>query len=543
MEPRPSRSVDVAELQGRLKNSGERIAELEARLAEAEETLQAIRTGQVDALVVSGPDGDQIFALEGADHAYRILVEEMQEGAVTLDPDGLILYANRQFAAMMKTPVESIVGCNIQHFLAPDRYPMFSRMLANNKSEHQRTELMLRASDGTSIPVQVSLIWLNTAGIQTVCVVISDLTEQRHYEAMVEEGELSRLILEQAAEAIVVIDARGMILRSSESAQNLAGRNILLQPFDSVFQLWERETRIDTARLLSAALVGEGFQSIEVSLFHADKPYSTLLLSAGPLWGDDRELLGCVVTLTDITERKRSEEALVRQAQELERSNGDLRQFAYAVSHDLREPIRIVTIYSQLFEKKYKGSLDEQADAFIQHTIEAAQRVETLLDDLLAYTQTAEGPQSVDSAVDANVCLAKVLAMFDAALVDSGAIVTSDPLPLLRVKEVHIQQLLQNLISNSLKYRSEESPRIHISAQRDRGMWKIGIADNGIGIDAQYHEQVFGLFKRLHGSGKYAGSGIGLAICHKIVERYGGRMWVESEAGKGSKFFFTLPGE
>ena len=543
MEPRPSRSVDVAELQGRLKNSGERIAELEARLAEAEETLQAIRTGQVDALVVSGPDGDQIFALEGADHAYRILVEEMQEGAVTLDPDGLILYANRQFAAMMKTPVESIVGCNIQHFLAPDRYPMFSRMLANNKSEHQRTELMLRASDGTSILVQVSLIWLNTAGIQTVCVVISDLTEQRHYEAMVEEGELSRLILEQAAEAIVVIDARGMILRSSESAQNLAGRNILLQPFDSVFQLWERETRIDTARLLSAALVGEGFQSIEVSLFHADKPYSTLLLSAGPLWGDDRELLGCVVTLTDITERKRSEEALVRQAQELERSNGDLRQFAYAVSHDLREPIRIVTIYSQLFEKKYKGSLDEQADAFIQHTIEAAQRVETLLDDLLAYTQTAEGPQSVDSAVDANVCLAKVLAMFDAALVDSGAIVTSDPLPLLRVKEVHIQQLLQNLISNSLKYRSEESPRIHISAQRDRGMWKIGIADNGIGIDAQYHEQVFGLFKRLHGSGKYAGSGIGLAICHKIVERYGGRMWVESEAGKGSKFFFTLPGE
>jgi len=360
---------------------------------------------------------------------------------------------------------------------------------------------------------------------------------------MVEEGELSRLILEQAAEAIVVIDARGMILRSSESAQNLAGRNILLQPFDSVFQLWERETRIDTARLLSAALVGEGFQSIEVSLFHADKPYSTLLLSAGPLWGDDRELLGCVVTLTDITERKRSEEALVRQAQELERSNGDLRQFAYAVSHDLREPIRIVTIYSQLFEKKYKGSLDEQADAFIQHTIEAAQRVETLLDDLLAYTQTAEGPQSVDSAVDANVCLAKVLAMFDAALVDSGAIVTSDPLPLLRVKEVHIQQLLQNLISNSLKYRSEESPRIHISAQRDRGMWKIGIADNGIGIDAQYHEQVFGLFKRLHGSGKYAGSGIGLAICHKIVERCGGRMWVESEAGKGSKFFFTLPGE
>ena len=134
----------------------ERIAELEARLAEAEETLQAIRTGEIDALVVSGPDGDQIFALEGADHAYRLLVEEMQEGTVTLDQDGLILYANRQFAAMMKTPVESIVGSNIRRFLPPDRQSMFSEMLANDKTEHQRGELFLRDIDGTPIPVRVS---------------------------------------------------------------------------------------------------------------------------------------------------------------------------------------------------------------------------------------------------------------------------------------------------------------------------------------------------------------------------------------------------
>ena len=535
--------MNIGELHARLTNSGERIAELEARLAEAEETLQAIRTGQVDALVVSGSDGDQIFALEGADHAYRLLVEEMQEGTVTLDQDGLILYANRRFAAMTKTPVESIVGSNIRGFLAPDRHSTFSRMLAKDNAGPKRGELALRASDGTPIPVRISLNWLQTGGIQTICVVISDLTEQRHYEAMVEEGELSRLILQQAAEAIVVIDACGMILRASESAKKLAGRNILLQHFDAAFKLWQRENRIDTARLLSAALGGEGFKSIEVNLFHSEKPYSTLLLSTGPLWRDTRELLGCAVTLTDITERKRSEEALARQARELERSNGDLRQFAYAVSHDLREPIRIVTIYSQLLEKKYKGSLDEQADGFIQHTVEAAQRLEVLLSDLLAYTQTAEGPQTVDSPTDANVCLTKTLALFDTAIADSGAIVTSDSLPMLRVNEVHIQQLLQNLIGNSLKYRSEAPPRIHISVQRDGRVWMLGVSDNGIGIDEQYHKQVFGLFKRLHGSGKYAGSGIGLAICHKIVERYGGRMWIESEAGKGSTFFFTLPGE
>jgi PAS domain S-box-containing protein len=392
MERSASMSVNIDELHLRLANSEERIAELETRLAEAEETLQAIRTGEVDALVVSGPDGDQIFALEGADHAYRLLVEEMQEGTVTLNQDGLILYANRQFAATMKAPVESIVGSHIHRFLAPERHPLFSRLLANEKTEHQRTELTLRAADGTQVPVHVSLNWLRTGDIQTICVVINDLTEQRHYEAMVEEGELSRLILEQAAEAIVVIDARGMILRASESAQKLAGRNILLQPFDTVFQLWDRENRIDTARLLSAALAGEGFKSVEVNLFHSEKPYSTLLLSTGPLWRDNRELLGCAVTLTDITERKKSEEALSQQAQELERSNGDLRQFAYAVSHDLREPIRIVTIYSQLFEKKYKGSLDEQADGFIQHTVEAAQRLEALLDDPAGLYTDCRGP-------------------------------------------------------------------------------------------------------------------------------------------------------
>src|SRR6185295_17799201 len=145
-----------------------------------------------------------------------------------------------------------------------------------------------------------------TGGIQTICAVISDLTEQRHYEAMVEEGELSRLILEQAAEAIVVIDARGMILRASESAQKLAGKHILLQPFDAAFQLWDLENRIDAERLLSSALAGEGFKSFEVELFHSERPSSTLLLSAGPLWTDTHELLGCAVTLTDITERKRS---------------------------------------------------------------------------------------------------------------------------------------------------------------------------------------------------------------------------------------------
>ncbi len=531
------------DLQTRLAASESRTAELESRLAEAEETLQAIRTGQVDALVVAGPDGDQIFALEGADHAYRILVEEMQEGTVTLDESGLILYANRQFASMVRLPVENIVGSRIHRFLPLNRQTAFSALLAEVDHSRQRSELALLTGDSALVPVNISLNRLETGGIHTICAVITDLTEQRHYEAMVKDGELSRSILDQAAESIVVIDARGTVLRASESASKLAGRDVLLQHFDAAFQFWERDERVDAPRLLSAARSGSGIRGIEVTLHHAGRPVSTLLLSAGPLWGASRDLLGCVVTWTDITERKVSEEALGRQAHELERTNSDLKQFAYAVSHDLREPIRIVANFSQLLAKKYKNRLDEQADGFIQHAVNAAHRLEALMDDLLAYTQTAEIQRTVEAPLDANIVLAKTLSLLDPAITASGARIESDPLPMLWVEEVHLQQLFQNLIANSLKYRSDAPLRVRVTALPGTKTWTLGVADNGIGISPQYHEHIFGLFKRLHGGSKYPGSGMGLAICQKIVERYKGRIWVESEPGRGSKFLFTLPKE
>jgi PAS domain S-box-containing protein len=416
-------------------------------------------------------------------------------------------------------------------------------LLAEVDHSRQRSELMLLTDDGALVPVNISLNRVETGGIHTVCAVITDLTEQRHYEAMVKDGELSRSILDQAAESIVVIDARGKILRISESARKLAGRDVLLRHFDSAFPFWERDQRVDAQRLLSAARTNNGIRSLEVMLHHTGGEDSTLLLSAGPLWSSSRDLLGCVVTLTDITERKVSEEALGRQALELERMNSDLKQFAYAVSHDLREPIRIVANYSQLLEKKYRDKLDEHADGYIRHTVNAAHRLERLMDDLLAYTQTAETQHTVEAPLDANVVLAKTLNLLDTAITESGARIESDPLPMLWVEEVHLQQLFQNLIANSLKYHGETPLRIRVTAQPGKDMWTLSVSDNGIGIATQYHEHIFGLFKRLHGGSKYSGSGMGLAICQKIVERYKGRIWVESEPGRGSNFLFTLPKE
>src|SRR6266849_7443466 len=208
-----------------------RIAELESRLADAEAMLRAIGEGEVDARVVSG----RVFTLEGADHPYRVLVEAMHEGTVTLDPDGLILYANQQFASMMKMGVDGVLGSGFFRFLGADQQEMFSALLKASELMHTRGELNLRGADGTLVPAQISWSRLDAGDMQNVCAVITDLTEQRRSEGIVKEEQLSRLILDQAAEAIVVINAQGTILRASDSASRLAGRPVLFQDFDGAF--------------------------------------------------------------------------------------------------------------------------------------------------------------------------------------------------------------------------------------------------------------------------------------------------------------------
>jgi light-regulated signal transduction histidine kinase (bacteriophytochrome) len=301
----------------------------------------------------------------------------------------------------------------------------------------------------------------------------------------------------------------------------------------------------DTARILSAAHTGEKISGVEVSMPQPDGSTSALLVSASPLSSDGNELLGCVITLTEITGRKRAEEALASQAAELAQSNSDLQQFAYSASHDLREPLRQLAVFSELLQAKYQSQLAGEASLLIQHAVDSAHRMEGLLKDLLAYTQAADAPQDAPASTDANDVVRKTLSIFESRIAESGGRVDCDPLPVLAVHEVHLTQLFQNLIGNALKYRGPEPPRIRVSAEVSAeslgGMWKLSVADNGIGIDPAYQGQVFGLFQRLHGGGKYAGSGIGLAICQKIVQRYGGRIWVESELERGSRFLFTLP--
>ena len=234
-------------------------------------------------------------------------------------------------------------------------------------------------------------------------------------------------------------------------------------------------------------------------------------------------------------------DALARSNEELRRANDDLNQFAFSASHDLREPLRTVATYCQLIERQYASAFDEQGLKFLRFAVRGAERMDLLLNDLLTYTQVVREAKEITTPVNTSECVHKVLANINGQLERSSVAIGT--LPVVPVAEVHLIQLFQNLISNALKYCSEAQPHIWIGAQPTDGMWKFYVRDNGIGIEPQYAEQIFGLFKRLHGSAeKYAGTGLGLSICQKIVERYGGHIWVESEGlGKGSTFYFTLP--
>jgi PAS domain S-box-containing protein len=236
-------------------------------------------------------------------------------------------------------------------------------------------------------------------------------------------------------------------------------------------------------------------------------------------------------------ERERVEEANLA----LRRANSDLEQFAYSASHDLQEPLRMVSIYSQMLKKKFSGQLGPAGEEFIGYTIQGATRMENLVRDLLAYTRASSVSDEAITLVDANQVLEYAITGLKLAIDQAGGSVTSSPLPVVRIRAVHLQQIFQNLITNALKYRGSEPPRIHVAAERRNEEWMFSVADNGIGIDHRYQEQIFGIFKRLHSAAEYSGTGIGLAICRRIVDRAGGKIWVESELGKGSRFCFTLP--
>ena len=244
--------------------------------------------------------------------------------------------------------------------------------------------------------------------------------------------------------------------------------------------------------------------------------------------------------LSEITKRKQSEEELKNTSVELARSNAELKQFAHAASHDLQEPLRTIAGFVKLLEQRYKNKLDEKADEFIDFIVEGAKRMQTIINDLLTYSQVDTSRKKIEP-VDLNKLIDRALIDLQAAITENNAKVTYDLLPTVTADPVQLNRLFQNLIGNAVKFKGNKPPVIHIAGKEKADEWIFSVRDNGIGINPQYFQRIFAIFQRLHTRAEYPGTGIGLTICKKIVEVLGGKIWVESEQGKGSIFYFTIP--
>lgn len=274
-------------------------------------------------------------------------------------------------------------------------------------------------------------------------------------------------------------------------------------------------------------------------LTHGDREQFMKVIRT-PVRDDQEQVIGVQAIWLDVTELQQAQIRLERYAQNLERSNVDLQQFAYVASHDLQEPLRAVSSYCQLIEKNYTEQLDERALRWLQFVVNGARRMQTLVRDLLTYARVDNKAESW-IAVDSDSACRQAVDNLSQAIKESEAEVVIGKLPTVWADATQLEALFQNLISNAVKFRAERRPRVSIAAERIGQEWQFTVRDNGIGIKPEFHERVFEIFKRLESQDRYSGTGIGLAICKRIVERYGGRIWVESQFGQGSTFFFTLP--
>jgi two-component system CheB/CheR fusion protein len=347
--------------------------------------------------------------------------------------------------------------------------------------------------------------------------------------------DFAEAIVETVREPLVILNQNLQVVKANRTfyetfqaaAEETEGRLI--------YDLGNGQWNIPKLReLLESILPSRStFRDFEVTHDFEHVGRKVMLLNASEIFNPNAQARTILLAIEDVTDRKSAEEAL-------RTTNAELQHFAYALTHDLQEPLRMVVNFTELLGREYGGKLGEGADKFISYSVEGALRIEALLKDLLGYWEVAEREQNSFASIDSGAVLTNALANLRAAIAESGAVITSDPMPTVIAEEVVLLQLFQNLISNSIKYRGAEIPRIHVSAERDSAEWVFVVRDNGIGIDPQDADRVFGMFKRLHGS-EIPGTGIGLAICKKVVERQGGRIWVESVAGQGATFKFTIP--
>jgi PAS domain S-box-containing protein len=486
---------------------------------------------------------------------YRGLLEAAPDAMVVVHQDGEIALLNLQAEKQFGYRRDELVGQMVKNII-PEGFA--ERLIADGTRTAAQAlaqqigtgiELYGRRKDGSEFPIEIMLSPLESTEGILVTAAIRDITDKKlAQEETQQQQHLLQLIIESIADGVVVADCSGKFLLFNSAAKRCLGIGATNTDPDQWSERYgtylpDTVTPYPSDDLpLVRALRGENVDSTEVFIRNAEVPDGRLLdITGGPLRDEGGALRGGVVVFRDITERKKSEEHLVKTVGELKRSNDELQQFAYVASHDLQEPLRMVASYTQLLAKRYKGRLDSDADEFIAYAVDGSTRMQGLVQDLLAYSRAGTNGKALHE-ISSEKALNEALTNLRATIGESGAMVTHDVLPAITTDDTQLAQVFQNLVGNAIKYRSAEIPHVHISAKKNGGNeWIFSVRDNGLGIDPQYFERIFILFQRLHGPREFKGTGIGLAICKKMLERLGGRIWVDSQPKKGSTFYFSLP--
>ena len=480
---------------------------------------------------------------------YRGLLEAAPDAMVVVNQGGEIVLLNVQAEKQFGYRRDELVGQKVTNII-PEGFA--ERLIADDLRSAEDAlaqqigmgiELIALRKDGSEFPIELMLSPLESAEGILVTAAIRDISVRKNAEKHLAQMEgRYRGLLEAAPDAMVVVNQGGEIVLLNLQAEKQFGyrRNELLgQKVTNIIPEGFAERLIaDGLRSAEDALAQQIGTGIELHGRRKDGREFPIELMLSPLGSAE----GILVTaaIRDITTRKEAEAHLLQNVEELNRSNEELGQFAYIASHDLQEPLRMVASYTQLLSRRYKGKLDAEADEFIAFAVDGASRMQRLIQDLLAFSRVGtKGKEMVGTSSEE--ALTQALINLRGAIKDSGALVTHDPLPTVMADETQLIQLFQNIVGNAIKYQNPGVPKVHISAARNgEKKWVFSVRDNGLGIDPQYFEKIFGMFQRLHKREEFAGTGIGLAICKKIVERHGGSISVESQPGQGSTFRFAL---
>ncbi|WP_440945334.1 PAS domain S-box protein [Methanosarcina sp. T3] len=470
-------------------------------------------------------------------------VESSDDAIITMSLDGKITSWNKGAECVYGNSVEEILGENISK-LEPDDLKgevkqLIERIKQGEGIRHYETLRLKKNGTVVNMSITLSPVFDASGKLVALSAIARDITERKKAEEALRLSNIyNRSLLEASLDPLVTIGPDGKITDVNEATEMVTGysrEELIGTDFTNYF------TEPEKAKKGYQQVFREGaVLDYALEIQNRNGNVTQVLYNASIYKDESGDVIGVFAAARDITERKKAEEMLELKLAELARSNAELEQFAYVSSHDLQEPLRMIVSYLQLLQRKYQGRLDDKADKYIYFAVDGGSRMQSLINDLLEFSRVTTKAREFEPN-DCEFILNQVLANLEIAIKENEATISYDPLPEIMADGTQLAQVFQNLISNAIKFRSKEAPKIQISVEKEEGQWLFSVQDNGIGIDPKYSERVFEVFKRLHKKEEYPGTGIGLSICKKIIERHGGCIWVESELEKGSTFYFTLP--